>query len=1566
MKKKGFRYFCFIVLSVIVLPLVFVFSPSMVANAEKSGDFIVETEENVITKVRGDFSEMTIENVDDAFVILDSLKDRFGFSRSRDALSFEKTIESLVGIVYHFNQIVDGIEVYGSALNLSVRENNKLSSILGKYFLDVQYDKNINFSKDDALDIVEESYDEAEVEFIETYIYDFSEGDGYVAYAFMVSSFKGSKKVFVSANTNEIKDEIATETSFSELSGTPSETTKETYQVDGESVIVDVTKYITSGGYYYALSNPTKHIFMADGKNQTSYTSKTYEFYIDNTGTKVFVDNDAIKAYEALLKCYDFYADVNSFGIAKNGITVAGSSVPVDLIAIVHYGSGYENAAYSYPNYFIFGDGNGTTTKSFVNGVDVIGHEYQHAYTMQICDFDYKGEAGALCEAFSDIFGAVIEGKGIENSGFWLMGEDVSKTGNYAFRNMSDPKKTGCTSDYATFKSLVQSCNGVYDTNKNDNGYIHTNCTLPTYATYLFYDGNPEFFTEYNILRLWYQTLVNLSGNTGATIENFCEAMMQSAEDLDYSKENKVLMERVFCQLGIPGYSGIEIWNGFSLKVFEGNGTIASPFIINNVEELASLAYFVNSGDEQYSKYLSARYKLNADIEIASSVEWVQIGTATSQFSGTFNGNSKKIIINQTVENSAFGGIFGYCDENAYVYDLYVEGTKIETSSEYAGAIAMVSSGTISSCSSDLDISGVNVGGLVGLVKSSDGEERIINSFATSTLEGEEVGGLVAHFETLKNTDLGIYDSGYIFSSYFSGKVTGKVVGGLVARANGIYFVNNIVNAQINSKNDKNSFAGGLVGVLQLEDIFSTKGVSWARNYLICNKVVVDHENSDFGFEQTKTQTGLLVGKMFGELGQGYYLFENNTLKSDGVHVPFNGEVPLSMIQESDTVISDDAVFTGVFDFDNKTYYDAENWFTIEGSTAFDLISTFKVVENSMPIFGDIEFWLNDTDLYFDGSGTEADPYRISSAQELAGLTALLSDGNYYNSYASKHYKLTADIDLSGKIWSGVGCLKYTYENNTLKNINIMAFQGVFDGDGHTILNMKSLGVNSISTNKVNPTNYAIYSFGAGLFSYTLPTTYQMGLFGSQIVSTPTIKNLTIENAEVTGSYAGSLISRAFLQVDISNVTVMNVNVSGSVVAGGLVGSIEGKSSTDIFVADLESKIDDSYVLGTVSGNIVGGAIGYFANSSSFCGSNLSVKNFLGRGRINIIGSDHDAEYDPTNGASYYRPLAGSVVGVMIAKKLTIINSICMQDIVSYVQGASMGGFVGGVGIGDSKASLTMEISIDGSKFIGDIYDVFNKDSEFCGSVIGKTHGELASSLMLKVTNTTFTNINNAEIYQNGMTNCQIQSEIQTSNDEVGVGAFAIYDDEYFANGNYFNLTYQWNKTLIGRLPFTVRFFSEGVQIGDAQHVKNGEGATAPENVVRASTAEYDFVFIGWDCDFSNITSDTRVNALWGKIKRSYQIIYRDEKGEELEILTLEYGEYINNQNVEAPEKKGNLFFKYEFKCFGERTKQVEGNSEVYAVYERKFTKLTQALIVVGLFTLFCVIVVVVNKKSRT
>ena len=73
------------------------------------------------------------------------------------------------------------------------------------------------------------------------------------------------------------------------------------------------------------------------------------------------------------------------------------------------------------------------------------------------------------------------------------------------------------------------------------------------------------------------------------------------------------------------------------------------------------------------------------------------------------------------------------------------------------------------------------------------------------------------------------------------------------------------------------------------------------------------------------------------------------------------------------------------------------------------------------------------------GSGTADDPWKISNGSELAYLASVVnSNGSAtYNQY----YILTADIDLGGQEWTGIG-----NQNDAGK-----AFKGKFDGNGKVI-----------------------------------------------------------------------------------------------------------------------------------------------------------------------------------------------------------------------------------------------------------------------------------------------------------------------------------------------------------------------------------------------------------------------------------------------------------------------------------------------------------------------------------
>ena len=79
------------------------------------------------------------------------------------------------------------------------------------------------------------------------------------------------------------------------------------------------------------------------------------------------------------------------------------------------------------------------------------------------------------------------------------------------------------------------------------------------------------------------------------------------------------------------------------------------------------------------------------------------------------------------------------------------------------------------------------------------------------------------------------------------------------------------------------------------------------------------------------------------------------------------------------------------------------------------------------------------------GTGTEADPYLITSAQELALIAKNIN--TVTTDYAGIYFKQTADINLDGAEWQPIGNMSST-----------TSFKGVYDGADYTIYNMLAVG----------------------------------------------------------------------------------------------------------------------------------------------------------------------------------------------------------------------------------------------------------------------------------------------------------------------------------------------------------------------------------------------------------------------------------------------------------------------------------------------------------------------------
>ena len=187
------------------------------------------------------------------------------------------------------------------------------------------------------------------------------------------------------------------------------------------------------------------------------------------------------------------------------------------------------------------------------------------------------------------------------------------------------------------------------------------------------------------------------------------------------------------------------------------------------------------------------------------------------------------------------------------------------------------------------------------------------------------------------------------------------------------------------------------------------------------------------------------------------------------------------------------------------------------------------------------------------GSGTEANPYIVSTPQDVCNIHNDL-DG---------YYKLTADIDMSGVYFTLIG------------NEDQGAFTGVIDGDRHTISNL------NIDLSETKYVGFIGYLEGV-------------------------VKDLTISNAYVCGyRYVGGIAGYAETTASINNCSFNGtINAEyrfGDVNTGGIAGYNNGIISQCKNYGSLTALSGYSSYNNTYYYAYVGGICGYTTQEINYC-----------------------------------------------------------------------------------------------------------------------------------------------------------------------------------------------------------------------------------------------------------------------------------------------------------------------------------------------------------------------------
>lgn len=117
---------------------------------------------------------------------------------------------------------------------------------------------------------------------------------------------------------------------------------------------------------------------------------------------------------------------------------------------------------------------------SVANMLDIVGHEMFHGVTDQTSRLEYRTQAGALNESYSDIFGVIIANWGKPLARWtWRLGAawDGPDT---ALRDLQDPTRHEQPRLMKNFRKATP----PYTYNHNDYGWVHDNSGIHNYAAY--------------------------------------------------------------------------------------------------------------------------------------------------------------------------------------------------------------------------------------------------------------------------------------------------------------------------------------------------------------------------------------------------------------------------------------------------------------------------------------------------------------------------------------------------------------------------------------------------------------------------------------------------------------------------------------------------------------------------------------------------------------------------------------------------------------------------------------------------------------------------------------------------------------------------------------------------------------------------------------------------------------------------------------------------------------------------------------------------------------------------
>lgn len=221
------------------------------------------------------------------------------------------------------------------------------------------------------------------------------------------------------------------------------------------------------------------YIFDAGNTPSDPYTQVVDQvLYITSLSPASWALPDAVSAAYNVSQTYDYYLDRH----ARDSLDGKGGNI----VAVVRVGIAHPNASWDGQK-ISFGD-----AQPFAGALDVVGHELTHGVIQHSANLVYRGESGALNEAFADILGEMVEARA-EGEPDWVKGTHLDPMFQRDFR---EPWLFDQPSRMSEYRFLL-----------DDNGGVHTNSGIINHAYYLLAEGLDDAIGIEDAEQIFYRAL---------------------------------------------------------------------------------------------------------------------------------------------------------------------------------------------------------------------------------------------------------------------------------------------------------------------------------------------------------------------------------------------------------------------------------------------------------------------------------------------------------------------------------------------------------------------------------------------------------------------------------------------------------------------------------------------------------------------------------------------------------------------------------------------------------------------------------------------------------------------------------------------------------------------------------------------------------------------------------------------------------------------------------------------------------------------------------------------------